>query len=112
MAYEAENIVYSQKIFYYLLCHGALSDADSGVNELYRAYVENEEVLHLVKSQVEIAECRVERYGSTIYLMPEIVNKSGIYKGRFKEGYLQAECNRQGLLPVTVCNTDTAGRIF
>lgn len=40
MAYEAENIVYSQKIFYYLLCHGALSDADSGVNELYRAYVE------------------------------------------------------------------------
>ena len=50
MAYEAENIVYSQKIFYYLLCHGALSDADSGVNELYRAYVENEEVLHLVKS--------------------------------------------------------------
>ena len=56
MAYEAENIVYSQKIFYYLLCHGALSDADSGVNELYRAYVENEEVLHLVKSQAEIAE--------------------------------------------------------
>ena len=28
MAYEAETIAYSQKIFYYLLCHGALSDLD------------------------------------------------------------------------------------
>lgn len=89
MAYEAENIVYSQKIFYYLLCHGALSDADSGVNELYRAYVENEEVLHLVKSQAEIAECRVERYGSTIYLMPEIDNK---YLGFTKADLKKAIC--------------------
>ena len=40
MAYEAEMITYSQKIFYYLLCHGALSDLDAGVNDLYRAYVE------------------------------------------------------------------------
>ena len=38
MAYEAEMITYSQKIFYYLLCHGALSDLDAGVNDLYRAY--------------------------------------------------------------------------
>ena len=37
MAYEAEMITYSQKIFYYLLCHGALSDLDAGVNDLYRA---------------------------------------------------------------------------
>ena len=44
MAYEAEMITYSQKIFYYLLCHGALSDLDAGVNDLYRAYVEHEEV--------------------------------------------------------------------
>lgn len=39
MAYEAEMIAYSQKIFYYLLCHGAMSDLDAGVNDLYRAYV-------------------------------------------------------------------------
>ena len=39
MAYEAEAITYSQKIFYYLLCHGALSDMDTGAKELYRAYV-------------------------------------------------------------------------
>ena len=50
MAYEAEIIAYSQKIFYYLLCHGALSDLDTGVNDLYRAYVEHEEVMNLVKN--------------------------------------------------------------
>ena len=44
MAYEAEMITYSQKIFYYLLCHGALSDLDAGVNDLYRAYVEHEDL--------------------------------------------------------------------
>ena len=57
MAYEAEMITYSQKIFYYLLCHGALSDLDAGVNDLYRAYVEHEEVMNLVKNQAEIADC-------------------------------------------------------
>ena len=72
MAYEAENITYSQKIFYYLLCHGALSDNDSNAGNLYRAYVEREEVMNLVKNQAQIADSRVERYGSTIYLMPDI----------------------------------------
>ena len=57
MAYEAETVAYSQKIFYYLLCHGALSDIDTGVNELYRAYVEHEEVMNLVKNQAEFARC-------------------------------------------------------
>lgn len=75
MAYEVENITYSQKIFYYLICHGALSDTDTGVNDLYRAYVEREEVMNLVKNQAEIADCKIERYGSTIYLMPDIDNK-------------------------------------
>ncbi len=75
MAYEAESITYSQKIFYYLLCHGSLSDSDTGVKELYRAYVEQEEVMNLVKNQAEIAECKIERYGSTIYLMPDMDNK-------------------------------------
>ena len=66
MAYEAETIAYSQKIFYYLLCHGALSDLDAGANELYRAYVEHEEVMNLVKNQAEIADCRIERYGTCL----------------------------------------------
>ena len=75
MAYEIENITYSQKIFYYLLCHGALNDTDMGVDDLYRAYVEREEVMNLVKNQAEIAGCSVERYGSSIYLMPDMENK-------------------------------------
>ena len=87
MAYEAETVAYSQKIFYYLLCHGALSDTDAGVNELYRAYVEHEEVMNLVKNQAEFAECRIERYGTTIYLMPEIDNKY--------LGYTKAELKKE-----------------
>lgn len=87
MAYEAETVAYSQKIFYYLLCHGALSDTDVGVNELYRAYVEHEEVMNLVKNQAEFAECRIERYGTTIYLMPEIDNKY--------LGYTKAELKKE-----------------
>ena len=87
MAYEAETVAYSQKIFYYLLCHGALSDTDAGVNELYRAYVEREEVMNLVKNQAEFAECRIERYGTTIYLMPEIDNKY--------LGYTKAELKKE-----------------
>lgn len=75
MSYEAENVTYSQKIFYYLLCHGALSDNDANMSELYRAYVEREEVMNLVKNQAQIADSRIERYGNTIYLMPDIDNK-------------------------------------
>ena len=40
-----------------------------------RAYVEHEEVMNLVKNQAEIADCKIERYGTTIYLMPDIDNK-------------------------------------
>lgn len=75
MSYETENITYSQEIFYYLICHGALSDTDANMSELYRAYVERKEVMDLVKNQARIADSRVERYGSTIYLMPNIDNK-------------------------------------
>lgn len=89
MAYEAENITYSQKIFYYLLCHGALSDNDSNAGNLYRAYVEREEVMNLVKNQAQIADSRVERYGSTIYLMPDIDNK---YLGYTKAELKQKIC--------------------
>lgn len=38
MAYEAETIAYSQKIFYYLLCHGALSDLDAGASVTMNVY--------------------------------------------------------------------------
>lgn len=92
MVYETESITYSQRIFYYLLCHGSLSDSDAGVKELYRAYVEQEEIMNLVKNQAEIAECKVERYGSTIYLMPDIDNK---YLG-FTKADLKKEICKSG----------------
>ncbi len=71
------------------MCHGALSDLDVGVNDLYRAYVEHEEIMNLVKNQAEIADCRIERYGTTIYLMPDIDNKYlGFTKADLKKNYV------------------------
>lgn len=72
MAYEMENIKTGQKIFYYLLCNSRLSDTKEP--DLYKAYVENEDVMNLVKSQGEISDCMIERYGNTIYMMPKIDN--------------------------------------
>lgn len=72
MAYEMEEIRVSQTIFYYLLCEGELTEAKEP--ELYKAYVESEDIMNLVKSQGEIADCVIERYGNTIYLMPKIGN--------------------------------------
>lgn len=89
MAYDIEVITSSQKIFYYLLCHGAMTDSDTGVHELYRAYVENAQVMSLVKNQAEVSDCRVERYGNTIYLMPDIDNK---YLGFTKADLKKAVC--------------------
>ncbi|MDE6984143.1 MAG: hypothetical protein K2O99_06330, partial [Lachnospiraceae bacterium] len=68
MAYEIEEIRLSQQIFYYLLEHFELrEDETSG---LYRAYVENEQVQLLVKSQGNEAQSSIERYGDVIYLIP------------------------------------------
>lgn len=72
MAYEIEEIRTSQTIFYRLICEGELSEAKEP--ELYKAYVESEEVMNLVKNQGEIADCVIERYGNVIYLMPKIGN--------------------------------------
>ncbi len=68
MAYELEPIKYSQKIFYYLLEHKELTESKE--RELYRNYVENEEIMNLVKQQGEIANCLIVRYGNVIYLIP------------------------------------------
>ena len=69
MAYEAEDIKYSQTIFYHLLKNGELNEKDD--KELYRAYSENERVMNLVKQQGETSDCVVEKYGGTIYLIPK-----------------------------------------
>lgn len=75
MSYENDEIEKSQRIFYHLMCHGALNDSDNGMEECYKAYIENDKVMSLVKRQAEISDARIERYGNTIYFMPNIGNK-------------------------------------
>lgn len=72
MAYELEEVRTSQEIFYYLLEHHELREEEE--MQLYRAYTEQEEIQNLVKSQGEVAESRIERYGNVIYLIPKEEN--------------------------------------
>lgn len=72
MAYELDEVRTSQEIFYYLLEHHELCEDEE--MQLYRAYTEREEIQNLVKSQGEIAESRIERYGNVIYLIPKEEN--------------------------------------
>lgn len=67
MGYEMEDIRVSQEIFYYLLEHHELQEEQE--TTLFKAYAEREEVQNLVKSQGEIAQSNVERYGNVIYLI-------------------------------------------
>lgn len=83
MAYELEEIRVSQEIFYYLLEHHELREEEEAI--LYRAYTEQEEIQNLVKSQGEIADSHVERYGNVIYLIPREENSFlGFSKAQLK----------------------------
>ncbi len=83
MAYELDTIKTSQEIFYYLLAHHELKEEEEA--NLYRAYTEQEDVQNLVKSQGEIADSNIERYGNVIYLIPREENDFlGFSKGQLK----------------------------
>lgn len=83
MAYELDTIKTSQEIFYYLLEHHELKEEEEAA--LYRAYTEQEDVQNLVKSQGEIADSSIERYGNVIYLIPREENDFlGFSKGQLK----------------------------
>lgn len=83
MAYEIDEIRISQEIFYYLLEHHELREESEEL--LYRAYAEREEVQNLVKSQGEIAQSNIERYGNVIYLIPKEENNFlGFSKSQLK----------------------------
>ena len=69
MAYEMEDIRKGQEIFYYLLEHHELREEEESI--LFKAYTENENVQNLVKSQGELAESNIERYGNVVYLIPK-----------------------------------------
>ena len=72
MAYTMEDIRKSQEIFYYLLEKHELREEDE--QALYKAYTEEEDIQNIVKSQAETASCDIERYGNTIYLIPQEEN--------------------------------------
>ena len=84
MAYEFDEVKISQEIFYYLLEHHELKEEE--VPQLYKAYTESESVQNLVKSQGEIADCSVERYGDVIYMIPDTKNRFlGYSKAQLKK---------------------------
>jgi len=90
MSYEMEDIKYSHKIFYYLLKNGELSEEKE--KELFRAYSENERVMNLVKEQGKAGECIIEKYGGTIYMIP---NEDNDFLG-YSKGDLKSELCRSG----------------
>ena len=83
MAYEIEDIRLSQEIFYYLLEHHELREDNE--LRLYKAYTHEETIQNLVKSQGEISDCHIERYGNVIYLIPKENNSFlGFSKAQMK----------------------------
>lgn len=84
MAYQIEIIKQSQKIFYYLLEHHELREEKA--SELHKAYIEQDEVQTLVKSQADAADSYVEAYSGVIYLIPGQENNFlGYSKGQLKK---------------------------
>lgn len=83
MAYEIEDIRLSQEIFYYLLEHHELREDNE--LRLYKVYTQEETIQNLVKSQGEISDCHIERYGNVIYLIPKENNSFlGFSKAQMK----------------------------
>ena len=68
MAYEAEEVRLSQEIFYHLLEHHELREAET--RELYRAYTESAPVQEMVKAQGRIAASRVKPVSYTHLTLP------------------------------------------
>ena len=83
MAYELEDVKTSQEIFYYLLENHELCEETESL--LYKAYTEQEAIQNLVKSQGELANSMIERYGNVIYLIPKEENNFlGFSKSQLK----------------------------
>ncbi|MFD3156899.1 DUF6063 family protein [Haloimpatiens sp. FM7330] len=90
--YTIEDINSSDKIFYYLLQNGQLSEDKE--RELYRMYSESEEIMNLVKKLGENCRCRVEKYSGVIYIIPYEDNDFlGYSKGELKKLLCKSNCN-------------------
>ena len=109
MSYQIEEVKLSQQIFYHLLSQRELNEQQD--KALYYAYTGNETVMNLVKSQGEIANCVIERYGSSIYLIPKEENevlgfskRELIIAERLKEGATYYDEEQQQQLGIAYSN--------
>ena len=83
MGYSIDEINVSNKIFYYLLKNGELSESEQ---DLYKSYCENEHITELVKNLGEASEVYIKKYGGVIYLIPKEENDFlGYSKGDLKK---------------------------
>ena len=82
MAYQTDAVKNAQKIFYYLLEHHELREENAPA--LYKAYIEQNEVQELVKSQANIADCSIAAYSGVIYLIP---NEDNYFLGATDKDY-------------------------
>ena len=82
--YNIEDIKLANNIFYYLLKNKEINEEDSP--EYFRNYCEREEIINLVKKQGEAFNVKIEKYGTTIYLIPnEDNNFLGFSKNELKK---------------------------
>ena len=72
MAVQMEVIKQAQAIFYYLLQHHELWQEQAP--DLHKAYMEQDEVQEIVKSQAEVANCHIEAFSGVVYLIPKEEN--------------------------------------
>lgn len=68
MAYQTDAVKNAQKIFYYLLEHHELREENAPA--LYKAYIEQNEVQELVKSQAELLTALLQRIVELFILYP------------------------------------------
>lgn len=79
-----EDIKLASNIFYYLVSNKEISEEKCP--EYFRNYCENQEIMNLVKTQGEAFNVVVEKYGTTIYLIPnEDNNFLGFSKNELKK---------------------------
>lgn len=90
MAYQTDAVKNAQKIFYYLLEYHELREENAPA--LYKAYIEQNEVQELVKSQADIADCSIAAYSGVIYLIP---NEDNYFLG-YSKGQMKKELCRSG----------------
>ena len=82
--YNIDDIKLANNIFYYLVSNKEINEEDSP--EYFRDYCENPDIMNLVKSQGEAFNVKVEKYGTTIYLIPnEDNNFLGFSKNELKK---------------------------